>query len=354
METLEINNYENYSGAYDAPDSRDYTSEEVFGAAEAYDFPEQFSLEKVKNEQQGYIGACSVFGTLNAYNEKFANASDKPYTNQFDFWKAWDLCKTRGATDSGWFSIQGAMQACKDLGYIGAYILMYAAGSATVSWMKAAIYGRKSGITTGSATINWAETLRTEELNTNGVKYGVGAHCFDITEWDDDFVNIDGSRGCFVSYNSFSLPSGGKFRIPYNKIHLLFSTYEFTLTDDQIATVKKKRENIYLDKAAEAKIWDESRATDLATGREISIMVNRALWLPDDFQWFRSAVNLLMNDKICRDKIILTYNEKNKWQFATDEEFGVMFTRAATRNPLLEEVVLSRKQVAEIVGRDFL
>ena len=47
------------------------------------------------------------------------------------------------------------------------------------------------------------------------------------------------------------------------------------------------------------------------------------------------------------------YNEENKWSIASDEEIAIMFTRAVTRNPDLNALVLTRQQVAEVCGRDF-
>lgn len=121
----------------------------------------------------------------------------------------------------------------------------------------------------------------------------------------------------------------------------------------RLQELKSRRKNIYLQKAFEKKIWNEERPADPATAFEIRIMLNRALGLPDNYQFFRKYFALMCEDKILRGKMKL-WNEERPYELASDEELAIMFTRAVTRNSELNVLVLTREQVAEVIGRDFL
>ena len=123
------------------------------------------------------------------------------------------------------------------------------------------------------------------------------------------------------------------------------------MTDEQEAFLqaKKKRKNEYLQKAFDAKVWNEERPLAIASALEILIMVNRALGVRDDYEWLRKMAFYLVNDKIVRDKVLMIYNEQDPYKMASDMEFAIMFTRAVMRNPGINELVLSREQVAEII-----
>lgn len=108
-----------------------------------------------------------------------------------------------------------------------------------------------------------------------------------------------------------------------------------------------------MQKAYEKKIWNEERPKDLATEKEIRIMLNRAIGLPDEYVWLRKMVHHLVNDHIIRGKILQVF-EGRDYEKATDFEIAIMFTRAVLRNPKFSELCLSREQVAEVLGRDFL
>ena len=121
----------------------------------------------------------------------------------------------------------------------------------------------------------------------------------------------------------------------------------------KFADAKKKRKNAYLQKAYEKKIWNEERPADAATAFEIRVMLNRALGLPDNYQFFRKHFALMCEDRILRGKMKL-WNEERPYELASDEEVAIMFTRAVTRNSELNVLVLTREQVAEVGGRDFM
>ena len=353
MDTIE-KILENYSAAIDLPDSRDYTSEEVFGeVGGSVELPESFTLNKAENLNQGQIGACTLFGSLNAYNEKVKNAHDElsAITEQ-QAWAGWDECKKRGASDTKGFIFQSALQVLKDLNYIGAYVHLNTRQHANLTKMKEAIFLRKSGVATGLNSVNWTKTLQNREY-TRGNYDGQGAHIFDIVGWDDKKILPSGKVGAFYVANSW-IPDG-HFWIPYSDIEDLYSQYEFLLTSEQekFVEAKKKRKNAYLQKAFEKKIWNEERPADMATAFEIRVMLNRALGLADNYQFFRKHFALMCEDKILRGKMKL-WNEERLYELASDEELAIMFTRAVTRNSELNALVLTREQVAEVCGRDFM
>lgn len=121
----------------------------------------------------------------------------------------------------------------------------------------------------------------------------------------------------------------------------------------KFAEAKKKRKNAYLQKAYEKKIWNEERPADAATAFEIRVMINRALGLPDEYKFFRKHFALMCEDKILRGKMKL-WNEEHPYELASNEELAIMFTRAVTRNSELNVLLLTREQVAEVCGRDFI
>lgn len=349
-----MNNFENYSAAIDLPDSRDYTSEEVFGeVGGSVELPSSFMLDKAPLLNQGQIGACTIFGSTNAFNEKYAYSLPENviYEHPYDPWKAWEECKKRGASDTRGWIFQSALQVLKDLNYIGAYVHLNTRQHANLTKMKEAMFLRKSGVATGLNSVNWTKTLQNREY-TRGNYDGQGAHIFDIVGWDDKKILPSGKVGAFYVANSW-IPDG-HFWIPYADIEDLYSQYEFLLTSEQekFVEAKKKRKNAYLQKAFDKKLWNEERPANMATAFEIRAMINRALGLPDDYQFFRKHFALMCEDKILRGKMKL-WNEERPYELASDEELAIMFTRAVTRNSELSVLVLTREQVAEVCGRDF-
>lgn len=117
--------------------------------------------------------------------------------------------------------------------------------------------------------------------------------------------------------------------------------------------MKKKRKNIYLQKAFDKGIWNEERPDKLATTVEVQIMVNRAFGLPENYKWQRGAVASMIDEYITRGKIKV-FNKQYPYKQASHYEFAIMFTRGVMRNSGISELALSREQVAEVIGRDFL
>lgn len=291
------------------------------------------------NHNQGNVWACTLFGSVNAFNETVK----KEKISSSRTWEIWSEAKKRWASDdNGWY-LQFALQLLKDLGEIKGYIRLDLAGFANVEKIKKALNSGKA-VVTGVAKGNWWEIMKTHEYRITSRNSG---HIFDIVGYDDDYIFADGTRGGFYVENSWG--NRGYFWLKYSDASELFSQYIFENTEE----IKKARKNNYLQKAFEHKIWNEENPEKIATAKEIRIMVNRALNLGDDYVWLRKMIHHLVNDKIIRGKILNVFTGRD-YDKASDEEFALMFSRAVTRNIWLNELVLTREQVVEVIGRDFL
>ena len=147
-------------------------------------------LDLAPNLNQGSIGACTVFGSTNAYNETLAQRSNTagiPYTQPYDPWLAWNECKKRGASDTGGWIFQGALQVLKDLGYIGAYININTNGYANQDTMKRIIASGKA-VATGVKNADWAKIRQTGEYEKTTK---LGGHIFDLSGYDDNYKFAD-------------------------------------------------------------------------------------------------------------------------------------------------------------------
>lgn len=128
LENIETLDLSNYTGAYDSPDPRDFTMEEIFeefGGNTEQELPKRVILDIVPLLNQGSIGACTLFGSAHAYFETYAQAI-KPthYSQPFELWEIWEIAKTKGATDSGGWYYQAMLQLLTDLKKIGGYALL--------------------------------------------------------------------------------------------------------------------------------------------------------------------------------------------------------------------------------------
>lgn len=348
METSEI--LETYNGANDIPDSRDFTLEEYLGVEpNTQDLPRTKILDKAENLNQLRSNSCTVTGGLNVSNETHTQFNQS-YSIRTDWEKVWERAIAKGASPSNGWLLTSALAHLKDEGIIGGYIKIGQNGEAVIPKIKAMICENKA-VYTGVPVANWKETLRTHYFTLT--KATLAGHAFDITGYDDDYHCQDGTKGAFLVGNSWG--KDGYFWFPYSETRHLFSQYIMLLDADnaRLQELKSRRKNIYLQKAFEKKIWNEERPADMATAFEIRAMINRALGLPDNYKFFRKHFALMCEDKILRGKMKL-WNEERPYELASDEEVAIMFTRAVTRNSELNVLVLTREQVAEVIGRDFM
>lgn len=132
---------------------------------------------------------------------------------------------------------------------------------------------------------------------------------------------------------------------------ILYSQYEFALTNElnQILKAKENRRTVNLQKALDAGIWNEKNPNDKASDLEIRTMVNRATKHSDTYKNRRGAIANTFEAKIIRGKDLLIWNQERAMDLATDGEIAIMFTRSVMRNKGLNELVLSRMQVAEVI-----
>lgn len=344
-----MNEFENYNGASDTPDSRDFTLEEFLGAEpNTVGLPSKKILDKAENLNQLRSNSCTVTGGLNVSNETHTQFNAN-YLIRTDWEKVWERAIAKGASPSNGWLLTSALAHLKDEGIIGGYIKVGQVGEAVIPKIKAMICENKA-VYTGVPVANWKETLRTHYFTLS--KATLAGHAFDITGYDDNYQCQDGTQGAFLVGNSWG--KDGYFWFPYSETHHLFSQYIMLLDADnaRLQELKSRRKNIYLQKAYEKKIWNEECPADMATAFEIRVMLNRALGLADNYQFFRKHFALMCEDKILRGKMKL-WNEERPYELASDEEVAIMFTRAVTRNSELNVLVLTREQVAEICGRDF-
>lgn len=348
METSEI--LETYNGASNIPDSRDFTLEEYLGSSpETKNLPAKIILDKSPNLNQLHSNSCTVTGGLNVSNESHTQVNGA-YIPRVDWEKLWERAIQKGASPkNGWY-LTSAIAHLKDEGIIGGYIKIGDSGTPSLEKIKAMI-AEKNAVYTGVPIGNWRATLDNHYYTITSPS--LAGHAFDISGYDDNYECKDGTKGAFFVGNSWG--DDGFFWFPYSEAKHLFSQYIFILDKDneRLRNLKKQRKNIYLQKAFEKKIWNEERPADMATAFEIRAMINRALGLPDNYKFFRKHFALMCEDKILRGKMKL-WNEERPYELASDEEVAIMFTRAVTRNSELNVLVLTREQVAEVIGRDFM
>lgn len=339
----------NYDGAKEVFDPRDYTLEEYGGTTSEIELPDRIILEKAPNLNQLSSSSCTVTGGLNVSNETHIQKLPD-YVIRKDWDILWEEAKKRGASErSGWY-LNSALAMLKDFNIIGGYIKIGQSGTPNHEEIKKQIASGKA-VYTGLPIGNWRRTKDNHEYSLDGVT--LSGHAFDITGYDVNYKCKDGTTGAYFVGNSWG--QDGYFWLPFSVCIHLFSQYvfDFDSNSEKLTQLRKKRKNEYLQKAFEKKIWNEERAEDMASETEIRIIINRALGLPDDYKFFRKHFAILLEDKIIKEKIIIWNNER-PYDFIADNEIALMFTRAVTRNTQLNTLVLSREQVAEVIGRDFL
>lgn len=126
------------------------------------DLPSKYMLGNVVNHNQGSTGACTLFGSVNAYNETVKNV--KISVNRT--WELWAEAKKRGASDAGGWYLQFALQLLKDMGEIKGYIRIAMAGFADAQTMKKVIASGKA-IVSGVGTAEWNKVVEKTRILPN-------------------------------------------------------------------------------------------------------------------------------------------------------------------------------------------
>ena len=110
---------------------------------------------------------------------------------------------------------------------------------------------------------------------------------------------------------------------------------------------------LYAEKAKAKLIWNGERGDAIASDEEISIMLSRGLDIlgARTRQYWATTCE----DKILRGKgLVSVWNEKEGKRNATAVEVATIFTRSVKRDPKASSGVLTRWQVACVIGRDIL
>ena len=349
-------NFAKYNAWRDAPDSRDYIAEELFGAIPQVELPSKVILDQTPVLNQWAIGACTVFGSSGALFETISQrltGNGLKYAQPYDPWVVWAEAKKRGASDTLGWTIQGALQLIKDLGLSSAYVKLWDYTRADLYTLKYYLHSGKC-IVTGSRRWNWWLVVETGIYSEASKDSG---HCFQINWYDDNYVFPDGTKGWFHSPNSWA--GRGAFWMKYSDAEkLLYSQYYEIGTEDieelkKIAQIKESNDAVFAEKARVAGIWNGNAPDSKATNYEISVMFYRTQKAGQG-TLSRQKVADIIQANILRGKADFKFwNKTSGARIATDDEIGIMFTRAVTRNNNAQPMTLTRKQVAVVLGRDF-
>lgn len=338
--------YETYSGAIDIPDGRDIPAQEFLTTIP---LPSSVLLKRTPVLNQGRIGACTVFWVTASLFETAAKDAERnwiPFNALYDVWNMWSKAKTRWASDTGWWSLQGAIQLIKDMRYSVGYARLCYAANANIQDMKLAL-ANDYALYTGSSHWDWSKIGQTHIYSE---KAEFAGHAFCIVGYDD-------GESRFIAKNSWweGWGDNGYFYIPYSLVKTLYSVYiQLDASDaDALKDFRNNLATLYASKAQQAWIWNGSSPDAIATDFEIATMCGRALKLP--LSQNRAFWASTFNELIVRDKAILNiWNTRQGQTLATDKEIATMFTRAVKREATSTSWILTRRQVAVVVGRDLM
>lgn len=338
----------NMNDARDVPDARDIMADELFGAPVFEWMPASASVDLIAPLNQGWIGACTVFGSLGGLFNTMKFDADRggyDFVQPVDPWDVWAKAKLRGASDKNGWSVQGAMKLEKDMNLSKGYAAVGYSGNAMSEILKYWIWQGRA-ITTGSTYGDWWKIINTGIYSESSKSQG---HCWQFSKFDDN-QKIGDDVGGFYSPNSWL--GRGAFWMSYRMANRLFTQY-IALGPTDLAALKNlqnKRTQEYLVKSAA--VWNKKNPEDIATPYEIATMVNRALNFVGNQK--RKRYIATFEDKILRGAGVLAIsNGSEPERMAKDLEIAVMFTNAVTREAFTQ-LKLTRLQVATVIGRDLL
>lgn len=340
--------FENYNAGIDIPDPRDIEIWEIgMWEISISGVPRFIHHNKTPILNQGNIGACTVFGTSGALFEtsyRDAESNGVPYNQPYDPWTRWDQAKERGASDTKWWSLQGALQLLKDMGDIVGYARIATAGQS--SWkILVAVLATNKTIATGSRRGNWSHIGKEPFLYSE--KQTDSGHIWAIVGYDLD-------KRHFICRNQWTKNWGdqGHFYLSFDDVGLLYSTY--IVLDPSDASALKNAQNVranqYTQIAKQKGVWNGTQQDAIASDEEIYIMINRSI---DTLGLkTRAFYANLFEEKILLWKWQMTiWNERQATTKPTLKEVATMFTRAVLRDSSVKSGVLTRYQVAAICGK---
>ena len=339
-----------YNAGSDKPDERDIRADDILDMA--ITLPSSLILDHTAPLNQGSIWACTVFGSSGAlfetiYSDALTNGT--VYNQPYDPWKVWDKAKERGASDTLGWSVQWAIQLIHDLGYSIGYAKVVWPRNTDPTLIKRAI-ANKYLPTTGSAYGDWGKIIETGIYSEKSTPSG---HCFQLNGYDDNYEFPSGEKWGFHSPNSWA--NRGAFWIPYSMIGRLYTTY-IQLDPSDIGAMRDYRNiqaKLYAEKSKAKLIWNGERGDVIASDEEISIMLSR--WLDILGARTRQYWATTCEDRILRGKgLVSVWNERDGKRNATAVEVARIFTRSVKRDPKASSGVLTRWQVACVIGRDIL
>lgn len=346
---MEHINLSKYSWAKDIPDTRDFLSEELVWALPIVTLPDRVILDQTPYLNQWPRLACTVFGTSWAWFETLSQiltAVNEPYKQPFDPWNVWNIALQRWASDSSGWYIQSALQLLTDLWLIWGYVKIGEYGKANSYAIR---YWNHKGFTvvTWSAKWDWEKVIATGKYAEQ--KWNAG-HCF-YFNWYEKGADNKVKNHAPNSWNWL-----GDFWLDFDTYWTVLFTQYIIIETKDIAILNElrwKRKANALIKAREYKLWNGERPWDIATDKEITIMVHRALNITSaqTRAWYAS----IFQKRILQWKAELPIWNKKEWEkIATEMEIATMFTRASRKNASVSSGIMKREDVAVICARDLI
>jgi len=210
------------NGCFDIPDDRDYSAEQIFGAATGANLPESINLaEKVEmnSQDQESTYACTAFGLTNVH--EILNRLEHGIQIDFDAWEQWKNQLDNGTARRGvGDSLQDALKQLKASGltYNGGNYPIEGYASVNRDEFKRYLSKGYPLYTGCGGYANWAGAKKTGILTFDRDKKSYG-HCFCIVGYEPGYYI------CMNSYGNDWGVSNGLFKIKEDQAYHLFTAY---------------------------------------------------------------------------------------------------------------------------------
>ena len=250
------------NAVYDNPSEYDFQwAEYVEGLYNKKEFPCKELKVWNQYDQEETYKACSCYGLTAIFNwNNMIEFSKKgiEWEQENPRWK-WNVFQAERGYPDMWASLQDMMKFFNKRKLIDWYLQCKTAQeckNALKNWF---------GIYTGSKLCSWSKTSKAKSFvyDSNWAN-----HCFAVVGYDDNWL---------IAINSFGENWGDKwfFYIPDENYKNLFSTYAIVDHDDT-GKIEEMRFNMEYQKAIELQITNWTRPDDMATRKEVAVMVYRA------------------------------------------------------------------------------